>query len=278
MPQWTRRGSFPLSSSAPKPSRSAAPGARFCTKTSAPRTRRRSTSLAPSSLRFSVRDSLERLSQTKWLARPFTVSSYPRAKSPTPGRSTFITRAPRSASWRVVNGAATACSRDTTVTPSRGRLPAMLEGPRHAEHGRADVGEDQVRRDRGHLEEPGLPELALDVVLGVVGVAAEGLHRRVRRLPGGLRGQHQGHVRLGPGCLASLVEVRRPEAHQVRGFHARVRLRYGELDALVLPDRAPEDDTLLRPRGRPVYEPPAVADALGGDEDAFGVHTVEDVS
>ena len=33
------------------------------------------TSFAPSSFRFSVRDSLERLIQTKWLARPFTVVS-----------------------------------------------------------------------------------------------------------------------------------------------------------------------------------------------------------
>src|SRR3712207_7320137 len=100
-----------------------------------------------------------------------TVVSYPRAKSPTPGRSTFITRAPRSASWRVAKGAATACSRETTVTPSSG---SILERPRQAEDVLADVGEDQVRRDGRDLEEPGLAELPLDVVLGVVGVAAEG--------------------------------------------------------------------------------------------------------
>src|SRR6202040_3398540 len=43
-------------------------------------------------------------------------------KSPAPGRSILITRAPRSASWRVANGAAMACSSDTTVTPSRGLM------------------------------------------------------------------------------------------------------------------------------------------------------------
>ena len=37
--------------------------------------------------------------------------------SPVTGRSTLMTRAPRSASWRVQNGAAMACSRVTTVTP-----------------------------------------------------------------------------------------------------------------------------------------------------------------
>ena len=49
-----------------------------------------------------------------------TRSSYARAKSPTPGRSILMTRAPRSASCRVQNGAAIACSSVTTVMPSRG--------------------------------------------------------------------------------------------------------------------------------------------------------------
>src|SRR3712207_3510348 len=142
-----------------------------------------------------------------------------------------MTRAPRSASWRVAKGAATACSRETTVTPSSG---SMLEGPRHAEDVLPDVGEDQVRRNRRHLEEPRLAELALDVVLGVVGVAAEGLHRRVRGLPRGVGREEQGHVRLSPARLAPLEKLRRPEAHEVRGLDAYVRPGEGELDALVL--------------------------------------------
>src|SRR5919107_3521180 len=275
MPQWTRRGSFPLSSSAPKPSRSAAPGARFCTKTSAPRTRRRSTSLAPSSLRFSVRDSLERLSQTKWLARPFTVVSYPRAKSPTSGRSTFITRAPRSASWRVAKGAATACSRETTVTPSSG---SILKRPRQAEHVFSYVREDKVGGDGRHLEEPGLAELALDVVLGVEAVAAEGLHRGVRGLPGGVGGQQQGHVGLGAAGLARVEQFGCSKAHEVGGLHAYVCPCYGELDALVLAYLAAEDEALRGAAGCTVHEPPPVADALGGDEDPLGVHAVEDIA
>src|SRR5918998_3315139 len=233
MPQWTRRGSFPLSSSAPKPSRSAAPGARFCTKTSAPRTRRRSTSLAPSSLRFSVRDSLERLSQTKWLARPFTVVSYPRAKSPTPGRSTFITRAPRSASWRVAKGAATACSSATTVVPSRGNI---LEGPRQFEDVLGEVGEDEIRRDRGYLVEARLSELALDVILGVEAVAPEGLHRDVGRLPTRVRRQELRHVRFCPARFPRVEERGGFVGHEIRSFNGDVRPGYRELNALVLTD------------------------------------------
>src|SRR5918997_799524 len=275
MPQWMSRGSAPLSSSAPKPRRSTPRGARFWTKTSAPWRRRRSTSLAPSSLRFRVRDSFERLSQTKWLARPLTVVSYPRAKSPTPGRSTFMTRAPKSASWRVAKGAATACSRDTTVTPSSG---SMLERPRHAEDVLADVGEDQVRRDRRHLEESGLAELALDIVLGVVTVAAEGLHRRVCGFPRGVCGQQQGHVRLGSAGLAPIEQLCGPEPHEIRGLHANVRPGYGELDALILSYRTTEDDALCGASGSLIHEPSSVADALCGYEDPLGVHAVQNVT
>src|SRR5215217_2075576 len=224
MLQWIRDGRFPLSSSAPSPSLLAAPGARFWTKTSASSMRRSRASLASSFFKSRASDSFERLSQTKWLARPLTVSSYPRAKSPTSGRSTFMTREPRLASWRVVNGAATACSRDTTVTPSRGRLPFILEGPRETEDVLGDVGKYEVRRDGGDLEEPGLPELALDVVLGIVAVSAVGLHHDVPRLPGRLGGQHQGHVRLGPGRFVPLEQIRCPETHEVRGLHTRVYL------------------------------------------------------
>src|ERR687893_11710 len=193
------RGCLSRKASVPKPSLPVAPGARFWTKTSACSMRRFSISLVLSFLRSRVSDSLERLSQTKWLESPFTVASYERAKSPVPGRSTFITRAPRSASWRVAKGAATACSSATTVMPSRGSFSAgMLEGPRKLQDVLGDVGEDQVRRDRGDLVESGLPELALDVVLGVEAVPSQRLHRRVRRLPTRVRRQQLRHVRLRP--------------------------------------------------------------------------------
>ena len=116
------RGYRSPSGSAASPSRAAAPGPRFWMNTSAPASRRCSTSPAAGCLRSSVSDSLDRLSHTKWLDWPSTVRSYPRAKSPSPGRSTLITRAPRSASCRVQNGAATACSSATTVMPSNGPM------------------------------------------------------------------------------------------------------------------------------------------------------------
>src|ERR1700675_4696503 len=86
-------------------------------------------------LTSSVRLSLERLVQTKWEASPRTLSSYPRAKSPAPGRSILITRAPRSASWRVANGAAIACSSDTTVTPFKVLMIGSSPQDRRRVHG-----------------------------------------------------------------------------------------------------------------------------------------------
>src|SRR2546428_12876295 len=83
-----------------------------------------------------------------------------------------MTRAPRSASCRVANGAATACSIATTVIPARGCIiPARLKPrappepsirPRQPEHVLGHVREDQVRRDRRDLVKPGSRELGLD--------------------------------------------------------------------------------------------------------------------
>src|SRR5829696_5750286 len=166
--------------------------------------------------------------------------------------------------------------------PAPGRRPLCLraaasERPRQTEDVLGNVGEDQVGGDGRDVEETGLSKFSLDVVLGVVGVAAEGLHRRVCGLPGSIGGQQQGHVRLCATGFAPLEQLRGPEAHQVGGLHAYVSPRYGELDALILSYRTAEDDALTGALGRTVHEPPSIADALGGDEDPFGVHAVEDV-
>ena len=45
-----------------------------------------------------------------------------------------------------------------------------------------------------------------------------------------------------------------------------------ELDALVLPNRAAKHLTLLRVTGCTIKEKARVANAFGGDQDAFGIH------
>lgn len=63
---------------------------------------------------------LEAVGQHECEARPLMRSSYLRPKSPLPGCSILITRAPISSSWRVQDSAAMACSSVTTLMPSRG--------------------------------------------------------------------------------------------------------------------------------------------------------------
>src|SRR3712207_1450946 len=112
--------------------------------------------------------------------------------------------------------------------PARGRRRlclrggASLERPREAEDVLGYVGEDEVGGDGGHLEEPGLAELALDVVLGVVAVAAVGLHRDVGRLPRGVGGEELGHVRLGPAGLSPVEELRDRKSTRLNSSHANI--------------------------------------------------------
>src|SRR5580693_2709782 len=93
-----------------------------------------------------------------------------------------MTRAPRSVSCRVANGAATACSRETTVTPSSGcrMLTVLSECGFLGSRGNA-VALDQLPGDHVALNLIGaladdhqrrVPEIALDVELRGVAVAA----------------------------------------------------------------------------------------------------------
>src|SRR6478672_1189081 len=260
------------------PSRAAAPGARFCTTTSACSTISRLRIACPSlCLTSSVRLSFDRLVQTKCDARPMTRSSYARAKSPTPGRSILITRAPRSASWRVQKGAAIACSRVTTVTPSRGRIGVRLERSRQAEDVLGDVRKNHVGRDRRDLVEARLAELAFDVVLAREAEAAMRLDAHVGRLPRRFRGKVLRHVRLRAAWLARVEKRACPEAHQVGGLDLDVGVRDRELNALVFADRPVEHDALVRILDCALDEPSPVADAFGGDQRSLGVEAVEDV-
>ena len=124
-------GYFARSAGADSPRRSTAPGARFCTNTSARCSSFSRIPAAAGCLTSSVSDSFDRFSHTKCAERPLTLASYARAKSPPSRRSTLMTRAPRSASCRVANGAATACSSVTTVIPSSGSLASTYERPEY---------------------------------------------------------------------------------------------------------------------------------------------------
>ncbi len=105
------------------------------------------------------------------------------------------------------------------------------------------------------------------------------VHRHVRGAPGALGGEVLREVRVladGFRVRVGLVQAGRFPSHEVRGDEARVDVGEGELDPLVAPDRAAEDDACLRVFHGPVDEPPGVPDALGGDQDPLRVEDVDE--
>src|ERR1700712_1338043 len=107
---------------------------------------------------------------------------------------------------------------------------------RQAEHVVADIGKDQVGRDRRDARQPRAAPLALDVVLARDREAAVRLHAFLARCPGRLRTQQPADVGLFAARLAGVEQRAGRAHHQVGGPVLRVATRERELDALVLTD------------------------------------------
>src|SRR5437773_2934910 len=157
--------------------------------------------------------------------------------------------------------------------------PRCSVRPRQAEGVVRDVREDEIVRDRGDLVQPRLPHLPFDVHVPCHPIAAVDVHRHVRRAPGALRREVFRDVRMLADFLRiriGLVESGRIPSHEVRRDEPCMRIRQGELDPLVAPDRSAEDDASLRVFHGPIDEPAGVPDALGGDQDPFRIDDVEE--
>src|SRR6185437_11748518 len=94
-------------------------------------------------------------------------------------------------------------------------------------------------------------------------------------LPACLGGEIFGGVCLGAAGLAGIVERRSVAHRELRCGELGPALRQRVLHALVLADRPAEDDALLGVRRGASERDEAQADRLGGDQDAFGVHAVQ---
>src|SRR5947207_5073839 len=93
----------------------------------------------------------------------------------------------------------------------RAKLPKtrqlfVLIGLRQAEHALGDVAEDELRRDRRDAPEERLAQIALDVVLRGVAVAAVSHHRLLAGIEAGLACQIFRTIRLRAAALARVVE------------------------------------------------------------------------
>ena len=93
----------------------------------------------------------------------------------------------------------------------------------------------------------------------------------------GFGGQVFGAVGLGPAGLALVVHPGGFLHHQVRRLQLHPGLGQRVLDGLVLADRAAEHLALVRVLGRACQRCPTQTNGLGGDQDALGVHAVQDV-
>ena len=89
-----------------------------------------------------------------------------------PGISGRPRASPRREFW--ISGFALACA--PRNDGDEGNAPTLSIRPRHAEHVLGEIAQDEVGRDRRHLVEAGLAELALDVVFLGEAEAAVGLH------------------------------------------------------------------------------------------------------
>ena len=140
-----------------------------------------------------------------------------------------------------------------------------------------DEAQDQVRRDRRNPHDQRLAQVALDVEFLGVAHAAVGHQRGFARLEARLAGEILGGVGLDAARLAGVVERGRLERHQVGGFELHPAGGERMLDRLVLADRPVEHDALLGVGGGLAQRRAAKADALGADQDALGIHAVQDV-
>src|SRR5712692_630968 len=121
----------------------------------------------------------------------------------------------------------------------------------------AEVRQDEIRRDGSDLIEASLAEFSLDIVLGGESETAVSLQADVCGFPGSIRGQEFRHICGSSAGLAVVKQTRRLVPHQVRGKHIGVTARNGKLNALVLTDRPPKDDALVRILASSVDEPVA---------------------
>jgi hypothetical protein len=158
-----------------------------------------------------------------------------------------MTRAPRSASWRVQNGAAIACSSVTTVMPSRG----VFVGHRGPQNDRGRPSTCSATYDRIRLVEIGATwysRVSRNLRSTSYSQAKPKPPWSAGRRwppPRGLGGQVLGHVGLGAAGLVGVEQAAGLPAHQVGGLDLDVGLGDRELHALVLADRPAEHHALL---------------------------------
>src|ERR1700737_550406 len=138
-----------------------------------------------------------------------------------------------------------------------------------------EISQDHVLADRGHSQQPGLPEVTLDLIFRSVSEPAECLHGPVGSLEAGLPCNILRHGCLGAAVLALVVEIRRHPRCQLSRVQAGMAVGKRKLDSLVLTDRPPID--LARPGIVHGFRKRGMTEAyrFERDQDALGVDAIE---
>src|SRR5262249_43567350 len=178
------------------------------------------------------------------------------------------------------------CRTDFHVSAWRWRWRSITEnlgvrfsvGAWHAEHMLAEIGEDEIGRDRGDLRQAAFAPFALDAEFARHREAAERLHAGFGGMPGRLGGEQLGGVRLLAAGCPGIEQSRGGPRHGIGRLPFRIGARDRELHRLVLPDRTPEYDTLAGIAGGPFDEVARITERFRSHQDPFGVHPIEDAA
>lgn len=104
----------------------------------------------------------------------------------------------------------------------------------------ADIGQNEIGRNRCHLVQVGFAELPFNIVFAGEAETAVRLQAGVGRLPGGFGRKIFGHVGRRAAWQPRIELGASPITHQVGGFDLDPRFRQ-ELNALILADGPTED-------------------------------------
>ncbi|MEY3605417.1 MAG: hypothetical protein RIQ49_2449 [Pseudomonadota bacterium] len=136
---------------------------------------------------------------------------------------------------------------------------------------------NQVGRNWRNLIKPCLTELAFDIVFAGKSKATVKLQARIGRFPACLCCKILCHIRLRTTGLALVKEIAGCITHQVCRFDFDEGVCYRKLHTLILTNGSSENLSILHISGDPIDEPVAIADALGRDQDSFGIKPIKNV-
>jgi 3-oxoacyl-[acyl-carrier protein] reductase len=157
------------------------------------------------------------------------------------------------------------------------RLHKASIGFRQAEHPLGDETQDELAADRRDARNHDLAQIPLDVKFLGVAESPMGHDRLLAGFETGLAGEIFRGIGRGARRPALVVLPGRRKGHQPGGLQLHPVLGERMLDRLVLPNRSVEHDAFARVSGRALERQHAKPNRLDRDQDALGIHAVQNI-